>query len=219
MLSKIKKAIKSTVFYNLLWKMWMLLALWEWYLRGEPNPPPPPVKQNTVKEYAVHFNLSTLIETGTYLGDMIRATGNCFDRIFSVELNETLYEKAKKKFSKFSHIRIIKGNSSKVLPDLLRSISQPCLFWLDAHEGNKDTPVTMELKSIFSHSASGYVILIDDARFFVGRNNYPTIEELKEFVRNYHTDWVVEIKHDIIRIHPALQDIGATPRSGVHGTK
>jgi len=207
MLSKIKTAVKTTVFYDLLWEMWMFLALWEWYMRGKPDPPPPPVKQRTVKDYAERFNLTTLVETGTYLGDMLRATKNNFDRIFSIELNCELYKKAKNKFSKFSHIRIINGDSGKILPDLLRAIPGPCLFWLDAHKGNLDTPVTMELKSIFSHPASGHVILIDDARFFVGRNNYPAVEELKKLVRGYRPDWTMEIKHDIIRIHGNKSDV------------
>jgi len=75
-----------------------------------------------------------------------------------VELSTELYERAKRKFSRYKHISIFKGDSSKVLPEILSQIEEPCLFWLDGHyskgitaTGEKETPILEELKHIFNH--------------------------------------------------------------------
>jgi hypothetical protein len=82
------------------------------------------------------------------------------------------------------------------------------LFWLDGHysggitaKGPLDTPIVKELDSILNHSVTGHVILIDDARCFVGENDYPTIDELREILHTERPRWVFEVKDDIIRIH------------------
>ena len=179
-----------------------------WNKKGNPIPVPDVVKQRTVKEYAKIFSVETFIETGTYLGDMVNAVMDTFNKIYSIELDKTLYEQAKKKFSKHHNISIIHGDSSKVLPVILANISGPCLFWLDGHysggitaKGDFNTPIMQELNCILDHTIRGHVILIDDAREFNGYNDYPTIEELKKRIFKKYPDWKFDIKDDIIRIH------------------
>ena len=36
---------------------------------------------------------------------------------------------------------------------------------------------------------------------FIGKNDYPSIEKVKNLVFKYHQDWSFIIKDDIIRIH------------------
>ena len=179
-----------------------------WNRKGNPIPAPDVVKQRTVKEYAKISSVETFIETGTYLGDMVNAVMDTFNKIYSIELDKTLYEQAKKKFSKHHNISIFHGDSSKVLPVILADISEPCLFWLDGHysggitaKGDFNTPIMQELNCILDHTIRGHVILIDDAREFNGYNDYPTIEELKKRIFKKYPDWKFDIKDDIIRIH------------------
>lgn len=180
----------------------------KWEKKGRPVPPPNVVKQHIVKTYAQRFSCDTFIETGTYLGEMVLATKDIFSMIISIELDRILAERAKKKFSNYKHISIIHGDSSTVLKDVLADIECPCLFWLDSHysggltaKGTFETPVIEELKHIFNHSIKDHVILIDDARFFTGENDYPKLEELCDFVLTERPGWNFEIKYDIIRIH------------------
>jgi hypothetical protein len=191
--------------------VWSIFEVWKWSLKGKPIPLPSRVKQKIVKKYAKQFNLKILVETGTYFGDMVSATQQFFDEIYSIELCDSLYEMAKKRFSKFPHIHIVQGDSGKVLPNLLCLIQQHCLFWLDAHysggitaKSNRKTPIIEELQCILNHPILDHVILIDDARFFIGHNGYPSVEELRELVSKKRPDWIVEVKCDIIRIHRPL---------------
>jgi hypothetical protein len=181
-----------------------------WEKKGRPIPSPQANNQKTVKQYAKLFSIMTLIETGTYLGEMVEASKKTFDRIYSIELDSNLYEIAKQRFSKSRSIAIIKGDSGRVLPELLKSIESPCLFWLDAHYcsgastsgGELITPIMKELECILNHSIKKHVILIDDARLFVGKDDYPTIEELERFILHINPNLVIRIENDIIRVHP-----------------
>lgn len=165
------------------------------------------LKQYTVKKYAKQFSLDILIETGTADGEMVNATKNIFSKIYSIELDEFLYRFTKKRFSKDNHISLYQGDSSKVLPEILSNVKKPCIFWLDAHysggitaKGSIETPIMNELNSILDTELN-HVILIDDAILFTGKNNYPTIKEVKELFMKKNSNWILEVSNDIIRIH------------------
>lgn len=181
-----------------------------WNKEGKPYS----VRVETVKKYSKKYNIPTLIETGTYHGAMVEAMLNNFSKIISIELDGNLFKAAELKFFKQSHVKIVFGDSEKVLSKILKSISEPCLFWLDGHyipesvdtaRGERDTPILQELEHILNHPIKDHVILIDDARCFIGPNpvlnDYPTIEELKNFVLKKRPDLLIEIEDDIIRIH------------------
>ena len=208
----LRKAIKSIIKHNVIGEIIEFYRHWkpyfEWLESGKPDPPPNIVKQMTIKEYANKYRLKVFIESGTYLGDMVYAVRGVFEKIYSIELDDNLYESAKAKFLKYSHMSILHGDSAKVMPKILDHIKNPCLFWLDGHysggitvKGELDTPISQELKHIFNHPIKDHVILIDDARLFTGENDYPTIQQLRSFVLSQKPDREIEIKDDIIRIH------------------
>jgi hypothetical protein len=144
-------------------------------------------KRNVVEQYMKNPSLEVFIETGTYKGDMIYGALRRFKDIYSIELNENLYRRARKRFSGYPNVHILKGQSSEVLPKILKKISYPSLFWLDAHwsggsttRGDFQTPIMQEMQCILKHrKAVEHVVLIDDARCFKGESDYPTLKELE----------------------------------------
>lgn len=166
-------------------------------------------KQNIVLEYTKRFPSKVFIETGTYKGDMVYAVLPHFEKIYSIELDKTLSEKAQKRFAGYRSVSVVQGSSKDVLPEILRDVKQSCLFWLDAHysggrtaKGDTETPIMQELECILSHSyAADHVILIDDARCFVGGNDYPLIKEVECYILSKFPNWVFYIKDDIIQAH------------------
>lgn len=174
--------------------------------------PPPFIKQKIVKAYAREFSIDILVETGTFYGDMVFSTRKTFKKIYSIELDKALYKRAKSLFSKYTNISLYHGDSIDILPKILLKINQPCLFWLDAHysgegtaRGNVDTPIMHELRYRLNKLNYNHVILIDDAEDFVGKNDYPTLEEVKEFVLSSCPDWTFLVKDNIIRIYKKLR--------------
>lgn len=198
---------RSPFLYRLFVGRRRLKGLREWEERGKPVPPPAIVKQQLLERYAREFSLDTLVETGTYMGDTVFELRNAFTEIFSIELSDRLATRASRRFARFSHIHILRGDSGRVLPDLLSSLTRPSLFWLDAHvsteisaRAEKDTPIVGELKLLLDE-LDGHVVLIDDARCFTGENDYPTIDELRQLVFQKGQDMVFEVNDDVIRIH------------------
>jgi len=179
----------------------------KWEKKGSPLPMPNLGKQQVVIEHIKNYSPSVFIETGTYKGKMVYAIQPHIKEIYSIELDETHFKNAQKRFAGYSNIRILQGQSGEVLPRILKDIDKPCLFWLDAHysggstaKGRTNTPILQELQCILNHKrAEEHVILIDDARLFVGEYDYPTVETLKNLVLGIHPDWIFEMKDDIIR--------------------
>jgi hypothetical protein len=180
----------------------------EWERQGRPSPPPHIVKEELIRDYAKKFKTNVLIETGTYLGDMVHAMKKSFARIVSFELDAQLAAQARERFAADKQIEIVQGDSGKLLDDYLNTINEPCLFWLDGHysggitaKGALETPIQNELAAILSHPVDGHVILIDDARCFTGENDYPTLDELCAFVAEPKPEHKFSVEHDVIRIH------------------
>jgi hypothetical protein len=201
--------LKKTFVYDVIQLFRQEREYWAWRASGQIGITPHRVKQKALLGYAARFSISTLVETGTYLGFMVSAVKRNFQQIYSIELDEYLFQRAKSKFVRFRHIQFLRGDSAQVLPGVLNRIHEPCLFWLDAHysggitaKGDLETPVVQELRQILSHPlAALHVILIDDALNFVGTNDYPTLQQVKNLVRTMCPSSMMTVKDDIIRIH------------------
>ena len=184
----------------------------QWVKAGSVLPMPHLGKRNVVLEYAARYQPKVFIETGTYTGHMVFGVLNEFREIHSIELDQTLAEKAKMRFAGYGHVHILQGDSGQLLPEILKTISEPCLFWLDAHysmgktaQGDLDTPIIQELRSIFAREGSEQdILLIDDARSYTGQGDYPDLKSLERTILEARPDWTFEVKDDIIRAHAAV---------------
>jgi hypothetical protein len=166
------------------------------------------LKQRTVLEYAKKFGLRVFVETGTYYGEMVAAVKDHFDRIYSIECIPELARQATRRFEHDPRIRILEGDSAIVLPELLKSLAEPALFWLDAgywgweHLQRDPERLSTEVEAILNHSVKGLVILMDDARMLNGQNGALTFAEFQSRVASRFPDRTVEVRHDIVRITP-----------------
>lgn len=201
MLEPLKKYIKASISnYHQLKK---------WEVNNRTGNAPHSIKQKHIKFYQTKYNLHTLVETGTYMGDMVFAMRNRFKKIYSIELSSHLFALAIKRFQSFHHINLLEGDSGIVLHDLVPQLTNPTLYWLDGHysggttaKGKLDCPIFEELNAIFrsSYSAS-FIILIDDARLFVGQNDYPTLSELEVYLKSKEINFSFSVIDDIIHIN------------------
>src|SRR5579859_6108595 len=177
-----RQLLKKTPFYAQWKELGWWPDYWYWLLRGRPPRTPHIVKQQAVSEYARRYNLKMLVETGTYYGEMVSAQRNAFENIYSVEYVAELAVRAQKRFAGSPHIKILSGDSKVVIPELLKSINSPTLFWLDAgYYGWAELPtdrsrLTVELEAILRHPVAGHVILMDDASGLDGKHGSLTVE-------------------------------------------
>lgn len=181
---------------------------WYWKVRGEPRRIPHLLKQRTVLEYARTYRLTTLVETGTYYGEMIAAVGGHFQRIYSIELDARLAKLAQQRFRGNARVEIIEGDSQKVVPRLLQQINERCLWWLDAGycgwigELGNPNRLGSELNSILSDRRFPHIVLMDDADGVNGEGGSPKLDELIGSIQSNYPDRQVEVVRNIIRITP-----------------
>jgi hypothetical protein len=166
---------------------------------------PPLIKRAIVRRYQKKYGLQVFVETGTYLGDTVAALSSRCRSVYSIELQPFFYQVARKRFQGNSRIKLAQGDSRLILPEIIDGLTEPALFWLDAHfekggnlRGEVACPTMQEL-SVILRNHSQHVILIDDAREFDGRD-YPTIAEVEAHVCALRPDLHFEVGGDIIRI-------------------
>lgn len=183
----------------------------KWIEDGRPDPPPPLAKQAMLREYREKYGLGTMVETGTFLGDTVEAMRHEFRKVYSIELADKFHEIAKKRFERVGNVSLHKGDSGKVMPEVVKMVNGPALFWLDGHYSGGDTaqgdlncPVWGELEAIFAGMEHPFVVLIDDARCFknVGSEEYPAVADIEKWVKERRPDLGVEVAMDCIRISP-----------------
>jgi hypothetical protein len=202
MASKITQAFRDSSLFHFYKSISAHGEYASWKFRAVPGVGAPHlVKQRMIAEFARRFDLHTLVETGANFAHMLYVNQNRFREIYSIELDGSRAESARRKFAKRPNIHVLQGDSGKVLPQLLPALKEPCLFWLDAHDYDISSPVKQELSAIYSHPVRGHVLLIDDARWFDGRTDYPTLEQLREKTSREYPGSVVEVQDDIIRIY------------------
>ncbi len=205
----LRSLLKQTPIYARFKQLGHYPDYWWWKLRGQPRRIPHLVKQRTVLAYAQAFGLTTLVETGTYYGEMIAAVAPHFRRIYSIELDSRLARLAQERFRKYSHVEIIHGDSQSILPELLQRVQEPCLYWLDAGyfgwagEFGNPNRLGAELNAILADRARAHVILMDDADGIRGEGASPTLEELIASIRSHYPNRQVEVDRNILRITPA----------------
>lgn len=176
-----------------------------WINDGKPMPVPHRVKQDTLRFLMEAYGLKNLVETGTFLGDMVHAMKELFHEIYTIEINPTLAENAKKRFRKYPHIQVINGDSGAILDQIMPKISAPTLFWLDGHysggitgKGKKETPIIEEISHIVKGPELSHVLVVDDARCFGKEADYPSLEEFKNYLHSRCTDLIINVINDSI---------------------
>jgi hypothetical protein len=156
--------------------------------------------------------IDEFVETGTYQGNTSIWASNNFSKVFTIENSDYYYNLSKEKFKDIKNIKIIKGHTIKVLPEIFEKNNSKKIFWLDAHwsggetyGSNDECPLIDELKLIKKYSKES-IILIDDARLFVcpppkphNFKKWPTIQEI---VSTIGKDYYLSIINDVIIICP-----------------
>ncbi|OIO19907.1 MAG: hypothetical protein AUJ23_01135 [Candidatus Magasanikbacteria bacterium CG1_02_32_51] len=203
----IKKILKKFISGNTRGKMREMEKVVRWYLSGKSVSTPGLIKQRTLKKIGIKHNIRIFVETGTAGGGTVDALKKYFTKVYSIEIDDRLFNNAKNKFFNDKNVEILHGDSGVVLTKLMQQINEPALFWLDGHysgentgRGSLETPIMSELNAIFEHNIKNHIILIDDARCFDGTNDYPKIEELKDFIKQKNPNFNIEIKNDILII-------------------
>jgi hypothetical protein len=173
-----------------------------------------------LRRYGERYGCREFVETGTSIGDTCLALADAFEHIYTIEVGNVAYNKARARLRAHRHVELFLGDSAEVLPQILEKLSGPALFWLDGHldsggtQGKYVTPICWELEAIFATGVP-HVILIDDARMFggglgakhgrreaSGDKAYPSIEWVRNIATHQDIEYRFAYVDDIMRLTP-----------------
>lgn len=173
-------------------------------------------RREALRDYGRQYRMRVFIETGTHRGDTPWFLKHNFEQLYTIELDDALYEAAVERFRDAPQVTCLHGDSTEQLPHALTLFEGPALVWLDGHHsgpgtahGKLDTPIVQELETLFADGRK-HVILIDDARIFEGQPehfdyphyaDYPSCEWVEELAKSHGYDY--ELVDDIMRLTPA----------------
>jgi hypothetical protein len=141
------------------------------------------IPSNLVISLKDEFSLKYFIETGTFLGNTACWASQYFEKVYTIENSEKLWQQASSRYSGLGNVQFVMGDSRDKLQEVVIDIKSPAIFWLDAHwsggitfgEGN-ECPLLEELKVIV-HESYEHFILVDDARLYLTPPPKPHLPE------------------------------------------
>lgn len=175
----------------------------------------------SVKIETLENNMNQVfIETGTYKGETTsKAVDIGFNKVYTIELQDRLFEESKNNLKdkiEKGKIEIIKGDSSEVLPEILKKVDVSSTILLDAHidGGNfingitpniKWCPLYNELKAIKEHHINTHTILVDDVRILgnIGWGKEVVLDEIINIIKDINPNYIIsyddgEVKNDVL---------------------
>ena len=145
------------------------------------------------KEILQPYKRKIFVETGTRFGYGVQTALDVgFEKIYSIEINEELFQKSWERFRNNEKVILIKGDSKNEFIRILKQIQEPATIWLDAHTAII-TPLMNELGALLQHPIKNHTLLIDDVRDL--KNVYKmkiddVVKKLKEINPNYHISFI-----------------------------
>jgi hypothetical protein len=119
-----------------------------------------------------HAGIEQFVETGTFRGNTAAWAAGHFREVTTIEMSAAIHAAFRARFASLANVRALHGDSRALLGDIVAGLSQPAIFWLDAHWSGLDTagveaecPVLEEIARIDA-SSQEHVLLVDDARLF-----------------------------------------------------
>jgi hypothetical protein len=132
------------------------------------------------------------IETGTYRGDAIVSAQQAgFEECYSIEFNPDFWFDAIKRFNGSKDVTILLGSSEEKLAEIMPSINERCLFWLDAHDTfgtGGGVPTYSELEVLKNHNIKNHTLIIDDVPLYFGDG-----ESLRQKILEINKDYKIEM--------------------------
>lgn len=182
------------------------------------------LKLEFIQQLHSYFNGDAFVESGTYLGDTSYTASLVFPNVYSIELSKTLYEKACSRFESQSNIHLYQGNSSDLLPEILRELKdKKVVFFLDGHfskrmtaKGETNTPILMELEAIKQSGITNSVIIVDDIRLFQNSvysqndsaiEGYPSLNTVLSLLKDINSEYEFIIIGDTAIAYPSDDSI------------
>lgn len=165
-------------------------------------------KFRQLKAVAGRTGADCLVETGTYLGNTAMRCSRAFRRVYTIELDEKLYEHARRYLSSRENVTCIQGDATIELPKVLCAPDcNNAVLFLDGHFSNNETahgdvpePACELLASLADHRDKIKGIVVDDFRLFGVESGWPRKSELLRAAEDHFPGYRLAVHLDQLTI-------------------
>lgn len=167
---------------------------------------------STARQLQAQYNLDTFFETGIWYANSTAWAAEYFERVYTVDLDPYLVMRARRRFLRQPHVKVMEGTSVAALEKVAPHLPKSTLFYLDAHyikdkQSMGDPNHTPLLEELRLALPTGGVVLIDDARLIVERDSdypyYPTLDAIEALAGEYgYSARVMRDGSDMIAVVP-----------------
>lgn len=149
---------------------------------------------NNIKNL-INNNYKIAIESGTFIGNGTIKLSKYFEKVYTIEIDENLFNKAIKKFANNKNIICLHGDSKQVFSKLFNDINiknKNILFWLDAHWSGDNSVNWEKSKWKGYHINTGYVGKRING-IVPAYNQVPLEEEIYQIYNNIRNECILYI--------------------------
>ena len=176
--------------------------------RGRVRNPHSLMKLALLNELRERSHSTELIEVGTFLGVTAARSAKHFEKVFTIELSQELFEKAKSFLASYPNVTVLQGDGCDHIKKIFENKSVKCAtIFLDGHfsggitaHGEVPEPAIEELKLLSKFKDQIGAIMIDDFRSFGEEPGFPTKSELIDAVEKFFPGYQISIQFDQVLI-------------------
>lgn len=112
------------------------------------------------------------VETGTMYGQTTALAARFFPLVHTIELEEQMWIEAQRRYPKLANVVWHWGDSRKILPGLCEELTEPVMFYLDAHwytrpgVGGKDQLPLWDELALIGQRPYADIVVVDDVHSF-----------------------------------------------------
>ena len=166
-----------------------------------------------VQKLIERWQLQVIVETGTKRAATTARLANMAGAVYTIEHNQDFLPAIERRLRKYPSVKVLLGDSAEQLStEILPSLDQPALFYLDAHNGPESATLQKELDALATWPlavSSAYVI--HDVRVpskDFGHNGYryedlePKITKMIPRHHHYYNQQVAGAARGVLFIEP-----------------
>ena len=165
-------------------------------------------KYRQLKAVGKRTNADCFVETGTFLGNTSMRCSRAFKQVFTIELDEKLFQQAKDYLSSRDNVVCIQGDATVELPLVLqRPECNNAVIFLDGHfssgktaHGDVPEPACELLASLAEFKSKINGIVVDDFRLFGVEAGWPHKSELLRTAEEHFGDYRLAVHLDQLTI-------------------
>jgi hypothetical protein len=162
-------------------------------------------KRGLLRRVQTLYKLPYFVETGTFQGSTPKSLHSLFERLWTIELDDSLFERTRRRLKAYPNVVCLHGDGKEELKKVIPLLDGPAPFWLDGHysglgtaKGEISAPLLEELSIVMQSPIKGHVIAIDDMSDFCQRERNTPLSKIMAALEQLDPNYKFYFDYDML---------------------